>query len=155
MVRHVHGILGMVVRRYEDLITWQLGEAFKLEVVRLVLKSAEARADLRFKSQILDAARSVPANITEGFLRCSAGDFARFLDYALGSLGEAEQRLHDGIQLGYFSEEDCLEAFRLARRCLTAAVRLKQSQLRYLRAKTPAPKSRRKAPKRQPSDGCQ
>jgi four helix bundle protein len=123
----------MAVRRPQDLIAWQLGEAFKVEVFRLVLRSPEARSAVRFKSQILDAASSVPSNIREGFLRCSPGDFARFLDYAIGSVGETEQRLLDGIQLGYFAPNDCQHAFTLARRCLTASVRLKQSQLRYLR----------------------
>ena len=135
----------MVVRRYQDLIAWQLAERFKLEVYGLVLGSAGAQRDLRFTSQILEAARGVPSDITEGFLRCSPGDFARFLDYAIASLGEAEQRLNDGIQLKYFAAEACAEAFRLARRCLTASVRLKQSQKRYLQAKqakTRAPTSR-------------
>ena len=94
----------MVARRYQDLIAWQLGERFKLEVYRIVGTSPAAQRDLRFTSQILEAARGVPSDITEGFLRCSPGDFMRFLDYAIASLGEAEQRLHDGIQLNYFKQ---------------------------------------------------
>ncbi len=132
----------MAVRRPQDLIAWQLAEGFKIEVFRLVSGSREAQRELRFKSQILDAASSVTSNITEGFLRRSPGDFARFLDYSLGSLGEAEQRLRDGIQLGYFNASDCQEAFSLARRCLTATVRLKQSQLRYIQSR-PSPKAPR------------
>ena len=120
------------MRRYQDLFAWQLGERFKLEVYRIVGASPAAQRDLRFMSQILEAARGVPSNITEGFLRCSPGDFMRFLDYASASLGEAEQRLHDGIQLNYFKADDCIGAFDLARRCLPASVRLKQSQRRYL-----------------------
>ena len=64
----------------------------------------------------------------------------RFLDYAAASLGEAEQRLQDGIQLSYFKAEDCTEAFKLARRCLTASIRLKQSQQRYLKDNPRNPK---------------
>jgi four helix bundle protein len=120
----------MGVRRYQDLFAWQTAEGFKLEVYRVVMGSPPARADLRYRSQILDAASSVVSNIIEGFLRCSPGDFARFLDYALASLGEAERRLHDGVQLGYFPASECAEAFRFARRCATACVRLKQSQKR-------------------------
>jgi four helix bundle protein len=133
----------MAVRRPQDLIAWQLADAFKVEVFRLMHESHRGQADLRFKFQLLDAASSVPSNISEGFLRCSPGDFARFLDYAVGSLGETEQRLRDGIQLGYFTADDCQPAFKLARRCLTASVRLKQSQLRYLRNRPGAkPRSR-------------
>jgi four helix bundle protein len=120
----------MGVRHYRDLFAWQVADKFRSEVVRLVLGSAAARADLRYRSQILDSARSPTSNIAEGFMRFSRGDFARFLDFAIGSIGETEQRLRDGIELGYFPESDCREAFRLARLCATACIRLKQSQKR-------------------------
>ena len=122
----------MAERRFQDLIAWQTGDQFKAEVFRLVLGSPAACRDFRFKSQILDAAAGVPKNIVEGFLRFSPREFRRFLDYALGSLGEAEERLKDAIQLGYVAGPDCAAAFKLARRCLTATVRLKQSQSRFL-----------------------
>ena len=136
----------MPVRRYQDFVAWQLGERFKLEIFRIVRASPRAQADLRFKSQILEAARSVPANIAEGFLRCSAGDFARFLDYSIASIGESENRLHDGVALEYFAASGCAAALKLARRCLTACVRLKQSQIRYMHAKRTS-RSRSKTPR--------
>jgi four helix bundle protein len=123
----------MAVRRYQDLIAWQTADAFKSCVFQIVMRSAEARNDHRFRSQILESARSVPANIAEGFRRFSPREFARFLDYSLGSLAEAECRLADGTELGYFSAVECEEAFKLARRCLTASVRLKRSQQRFLK----------------------
>jgi len=122
----------MVARRYQDLIAFQTGTTFKRTLFRLVLASPGARSDLKFRSQILEAARSVPANIAEGFRRYSPGDFARFLDFSLASLAEAEERLADGIDLAYFRKDDCAEAFVLAKRCLTASIRLKHTQLRYL-----------------------
>ena len=88
--------------RYQDLIAWQTGNAFKQEVTRIVLSSLRASADLKYRSQVLAAAQSVPVNIAEGFLRKSPGDFRRFLAISLGSLGETESRLHDGIELSYF-----------------------------------------------------
>jgi hypothetical protein len=39
---------------------------------------------------------------------------------------------HSGIKRGYCGESDCEKAFLLARRTLTAAVRLKQSRRRYI-----------------------
>jgi four helix bundle protein len=120
------------VRRYQDLIAYQVGALFKQAVFRLVSGSKAAQKDLRFRSQLVEAARSVPTNIVEGFRRCSPGDFARFLNIALSSLGEAEEHLKDGIELGYFRHDDCAEAFALARRCLTASVRLKRAQLQFL-----------------------
>lgn len=120
----------MGVRRYQDLFAWQSADMLRSEVVRLVLGSSAAAADWRYRSQILEAARSPAANVAEGFMRFSRGDFARFLDYGIGSIGEVEQRLRDGIELGYFPEGSCREAFRLARLCATACIRLKQSQRR-------------------------
>jgi four helix bundle protein len=122
----------MVIRRYQDLITWQLAEAFGVEVRQIVLGSDSARGDFRYRSQILEAADSVAINIAEGFLRCSPGDFARFLGYAIGSLGEAERRLWSGIGRQYFTEERCAVAFRFAKRCMKAAVNLKLSQIREM-----------------------
>jgi four helix bundle protein len=122
----------MPIRHYRELITWQLADALETEVLRVVGESEATLKDLRYRSQIEDAVSGVPANVAEGFMRRSAGDFCRFLDYALASLVEAELRLHGGIKRGYFAAVRCQNAFVLARRTLTAAVRLKQSQLRHL-----------------------
>jgi four helix bundle protein len=121
----------MVIRRYQDLDTWKLTEAFKDEVHRIVLGSPEARSDLRYRGQILDAANRPSSDVAEGFMRFSPGDFARFLDYAVGSVAETERRLHDGVKVQYFPEPRCREAFQLARRCTAAIIKLKQSQVRY------------------------
>ena len=122
---------GVAVHRYQDLIAWQLGDAFKLEVFRIVHGSVGAQRDYRFRSQLIEAARAVPADLIEGFLRFRPKEFARFLDFSIGSLGEAEGHLRDGVALRYFDDATCNDAFRLARRCLTASVRLKQSQRRF------------------------
>ena len=124
----------MAVRRYDELIAWQLAEQFRVEVLVLVRGSASASSDLRFRDQLLDAASAVSKDIAEGFVRYSAAAFIQFLGYALGSLVESEQWLKDGIDRGYFDRSSCEPAFRTARRCLTATVRLRQSQERYLEA---------------------
>ena len=112
------------VRRDEDFAAWQLAEAFKKELFRLVRGSPEAFRDFRYRDQLRNAAGGISKHITEGFLRFSPLDFARFLDYALGSLGEAERRLRDGIELEYFAREDCCAAFQLAKRCSVATRKL-------------------------------
>ena len=118
----------MGARHYKELIAWQLAEQFKNEVHGVLQASTAPRKTSPMREQLTGAASSVTSNIAEGFLRFAPGDFKRFLDYALGSLGEAEGRLADGIQLGYFDAVSCEKAFRFARRCLVATVRLKQSQ---------------------------
>ena len=136
------------VRRFQDLHAWQLAEAFSDQVTKLLKESPAAWRDLRFRGQLVDAAGAVPADICEGFLRFSPAHFCLFLDYGLASLGEAERHLHRGIRLGYFEAARCESAFRLAKRCLTACVRLKQSQQRYLRAQEEARKQQKERRRR-------
>jgi four helix bundle protein len=119
------------VRRDRDFAAWQLADAFKQEVFRLVRHSVDASRDFKYRDQLRNAAAGITKHITEGYLRFSPLDFARFLDYAMGSIGEAERRLRDGVELGYFPEPDSRDAFRFARRCFVATLRLKQSQIRY------------------------
>jgi four helix bundle protein len=138
----------VAVRRYQDLIAWQRADEFKLEVYRIVLGADAVRGDARYRSQILGAASSVGKDICEGFLRKSPTALAWFLDCALGSLGEAENWLTDGIQRGYFGSAECEVAFRLARRCLTAMVRLKHAQREYARAQQARSAGRRKRTRR-------
>jgi four helix bundle protein len=118
------------VRRYSDLVTWQLAGAFKLEVYRLVRESPAASRHFKFRDQLLDSAGGPSKHIAEGFLRFSPADFCRFLDYAVSSLGEAESHVRDGLQLGHFPTGGCDAAFRLATRCTKAIMALKQSQQR-------------------------
>ena len=120
----------MVVRRYRDLTTWQLTEEFKGEVFRLVRESQGASRDLRFRGDLLSSARGPSKNVAEGFLRKSPGEFAQFLGYAIASIGEAEEHLRDGIELGYFGAADCTQAFRWAKRSTVALINLKKSQQR-------------------------
>jgi four helix bundle protein len=119
-----------VVDRLEDLVAYQFAVEFKLEVYRLVEATGAARQDLRFKSQLCDAASGVEACIAEGFARRQPGEFAQFLRYALASLKEAEARLTDGIHRRYFERAACDSALTWARRCRAATEPLRISQLR-------------------------
>jgi four helix bundle protein len=120
------------VTRYRDLIAWQVADGFKHEVLTLLVAGGLADRDRRYRDQLANASTAVSKDIAEGFLRYSPAAFARFLDYALGSLGEAEDRMDDGVACGYFTPGQCAEAKRYARRAAVAIVRLKQSQRRYL-----------------------
>jgi four helix bundle protein len=132
------------VRDFKKLTTWQLAEEFKGEVLAIVRESEAASRDFKFRDQVENAACDVSKDVGEGFLRFRPLVFAHFLDYALGPLGEAESRLRDGIARGFFSAERCAAAFLLARRCFTAIVRLKQSQMRYAQENPPKkPRKRR------------
>jgi four helix bundle protein len=139
----------MTIRHFRELIAWQLADAFESEVVRLLQSSQGAWRDFSYRDEILDALSSVPSNIAEGFTRRSPREVCRFLDYSLSSLSEVEVRLASGIKRRYFDAPQCAESMSLARRTLTATVRFKQSQIRYLARINARPQPqlrRRKAP---------
>ncbi len=117
----------MSAKCVEDLIAFQLAVDFKLEVYRVLEASSKARSDFRYKGQLCDAASGIEADLDEGFNRNVPGEFAQFIRYALGSLAEARRRLRDGIHRRYFTEEDCREAFGLAKRCSDATRKLHSS----------------------------
>ena len=57
-------------------------------------------------SQLRRAAVSIGANIVEGSKRLNRGDFARFLNVALGSASEVEYLLQVGRDTGFFDAEE-------------------------------------------------
>src|SRR5262245_16545741 len=120
----------MGIKRVEDIVAWQLANAFKREVYRLIDTSPGARIDGRFRDQLRGAAASVGMNVGEGFCRYGAKEFARYLAIALASLGEATLWLQDGIDRRHFDAEACDNAFALAKRCRVATLRLRRSLLR-------------------------
>ena len=122
----------MTARRYEELFAWQLADAFKKEVFGILRRSEAARRDLKYRGQLVDSASAVAKDLAEGFRRKSPGDLMRFIDYAVGSLAEAKERLKDGTQLEYFPAEWCRDALRFAKRCDSASLSLKESQRVYL-----------------------
>lgn len=87
----------------ENLIVWQLACAFEDGVIDLVNATTAAR-DYKFAGQITDAATGVPSNVSEGFHRFSAGEFAVFIKYSRSCLAEAEKRLKTGVRKRHFTQ---------------------------------------------------
>jgi len=56
--------------------------------------------DFRYRDQIRDAIASPCRNTSEGFDRFRPKEFARFLEFARGSLGEVKDCLIDGRARG-------------------------------------------------------
>jgi four helix bundle protein len=63
-------------------------------------------------SQIQRAATSIPANISEGYGRWNAKDFARFLSIASGSLRELETHFEVAQRLGYVTARGLAPVFQ-------------------------------------------
>jgi len=78
---------------FMKLEAWRKADDLASEVFRLTEKEMHSRH--RWLSlQLVRAAFSVTANISEGYGRSSLGDYLWFLEFAGGSLNEVENALH-------------------------------------------------------------
>lgn len=73
-------------RGYIRLIVWQ--KAIGLFELFWRIAFVEAKIDFKLRSQFVDAAHSVSANIAEGYGRRSVNEYLQFLYVALGSMAE-------------------------------------------------------------------
>ena len=108
--------------RYEDIVAWQLADELKREVFALTATGLPAR-DFKFRDQIRDSSASATRNIAEGFGRFRPAEFARFLEFARGSLTETHNHLGDGVDRKYWTAEDAAPLLTLANRAIGATTR--------------------------------
>ena len=76
-------------RGYMKLDVWERGMA----LFELAFEIAQHIQDWKLRSQILDAAQSVSANIAEGYGRRTLPEYILFLYYSKGSLAEVLTRI--------------------------------------------------------------
>jgi len=107
----------MGVQRLEELLVFQTALEMKLAVYELVRTHQSATEDVRFRSQLFDAAASVEMNVAEGWRRHNAGEFSQFLRYSRASLEEAERWVHDGIARRHYSIADAQHTLDLMDTC--------------------------------------
>ena len=78
---------------------WANASLLRIMIIRFT--SPLPKSYYRFKNQIDDAARSVVANIEEGFARPTTSEYLTFLGYSQGSLkevkGDIERARQDGL----------------------------------------------------------
>jgi four helix bundle protein len=115
------------VTRHEDLIAFQLAEAFKNAIYLLVRNHPSAAGDFHYKDQLFQASSGPPAHIAEGFARRRPKEFAHYLSYARGSIAEAQTRLMDGVDRGHFGDSEIAEARELGRRAIAAVAGLQRA----------------------------
>jgi four helix bundle protein len=116
----------MGVRRFQDLVCWQLSLQLHERIVALTAKPA-VKKDRKFCEQILASSSGAAPNIAEGFIRYTPADFRRFLRYALASLAETQTHLEQGFHRGHVTADELDQAQRLARRATAATARLRRS----------------------------
>lgn len=87
------------MQKFTDLNVWKRAQVLVLDVYGLT-KTFPGDERFNLTSQLRRAVLSVPTNI-EGSKRESAQEYARFLNYAEGSLSETEYLLIVSRDLGY------------------------------------------------------
>jgi len=78
-------------RGYMNLIVWE--RAMDLFQLAWQLTHSDVLIDFKLRSQLVDAAQSVSANIAEGYGRRGINEYLQFLYVGLGSLGETLTRV--------------------------------------------------------------
>ena len=105
---------------YRKLRIWQDGHALAVEAEKVV---EEMRKDSTrdLCDQLSRAARSIPANIVEGSAHVSYYQYARYLQYSLGSTSELEEHVQtarDINAMSYVDFENLMKRFVSERRQL-------------------------------------
>ncbi|MEA2764750.1 MAG: hypothetical protein QOK07_1154, partial [Gemmatimonadaceae bacterium] len=93
------------VSDYRKLLVWKKGHALALNAHR-VATNIRGNQYAAFRSQIIRAALSIPANIVEGREQKSEAAFARYLRIALASASELEYHLKAAHDIDVISKSD-------------------------------------------------
>src|SRR5690349_20586168 len=86
----------------EEIIAYNLSVKLRDKILALIDAGIIA-SDWDLRDQLRDAARSVPANISEGFHLYGHGRFSFHVDVALGSLGELQTHLTEATTRGFLN----------------------------------------------------
>jgi four helix bundle protein len=129
------------VRRYEDLVAWQLCVELSTVVSQIVVTGALAK-NFQLRDQMRNAAQSAPALIAEGFLRFTPEEFVRYLRMARAELGELQTHLEVATRQGLLSEDQISRTVPLARRAMAITTRLLKAKLPMLKPKKGATRHR-------------
>jgi len=97
----------MKPKSFRDLKVWQLAHDLSLEVSELT-KTLPREERYRLADQMIRSARSVPANISEGFRRFHFNDKLTFYERSLTSLDELDNHFSEAIGNKFITDNICL-----------------------------------------------
>ena len=100
-------------KAYRGLRAWQVAMDLLVETYRMT-ECLPGEERWNYRAQLRSAARSVPANIAEGYGRVHRGDYVRHLSIARGSLMELETDVIALVRLKLLSREQATPVWRLA-----------------------------------------
>ena len=92
------------LKSFRDLVVWQLASEFSKEIAQLV-KIFPKHERYALADDFLRAARSIPANISEGFGRYHPADKMRFYNIASASADECSNHLIEAFNNAYIDKE--------------------------------------------------
>jgi len=95
--------MGKRIDRFEDLIAWQKARLLRQRIGR-VTRDGAFRPDPGLADQMRRSARSVMANIAEGFDKHSRPEFHRFLTMSKGSCAELRSDLYAALDDGFITQ---------------------------------------------------
>lgn len=91
-------------KSYRDLEVWQRSMRLAKRIYQ-VTQSFPSDERFGLTNQLRRASVSVPSNLAEGHARFGAGEFARFISIATGSVAEIETQILLSADLGYLETE--------------------------------------------------
>jgi four helix bundle protein len=95
------------IKTYKDLNVFRESYRLSLKVSRTTRKFPGPE-QFELARQLRRAARSIPANIVEGWAkRASAQEFKRYLQVAIGSCDECKLRTEMSRDEGFLTAEEC------------------------------------------------
>lgn len=96
-----------MIKIFQDLDCWKKATSLR-RALSVMVKAFPSEEKYRLTDQIIRAARSVTANIAEGFGKFHHRDNIRYCRHARGSLNELIDHLIVANDEGYISKEDLL-----------------------------------------------
>jgi four helix bundle protein len=93
------------MHNFRDLKVWQRSIDFVVRLYEL-MDAFPKEEKYGLIAQMRRSAVSIPSNIAEGTGRGSNPQFARFLEFSLGSLNELMTQIEIANRLSYFKAED-------------------------------------------------
>jgi len=118
----------MVFRHHREIDAWKLSHQLRTKFIHL-LRKPEIRRDFDFCNQTRAAARSACRNIAEGFWRFGPKEFARFVNFSRGSLGELLDSTDEALAADYITHAE----YKALNEDLDRALQVTNGLHRYLR----------------------
>lgn len=123
------------IRSFEDLECWKAARAFRLFVAKEVVPALPKEERYRLGDQLLRSARSITANIAEGYGRFHYLDNSKFCSMARGSCYETLDHLITGQDEGLIS----VQMLTIGREKFEHAKRLLNGYMNYLKRTASSP----------------